>query len=302
MRLLIGVITVAALIWAGLWFWGAQTLRTSLADWERSARAQGITLSYASQEIAGFPNRLDTTVTDLTLDLPRDRLTLAATRAAVYALTYRPHHLIGTAQALTLTLPELEAGFGAGEASLVLRPSPDLPLDRLIAILEDVTLALPADLMATAPQIRIALRQAPAAETSYDLAIVAETPVLAGGSGLDGPFETLRADLTLTLDRPLNRHLDGAAPRLTALEVKTLEAAQGTLRLGASGRLTLDRAGLPSGALDVTVSDWPRLAALVPEFGDVDAAGEAPLAVTLRFAEGQVFLGPVPLGPAPRLR
>ncbi len=91
-------------------------------------------------------------------------------------------------------------------------------------------------------------------------------------------------------------------------------AADGVEIKGA-GTLTLDAQGTPEGTLDLTVRGLPRLAEAMGQKGLLTASAamtvkmaagliatdQTEVSLPLRFTQGQMFLGPAPLGPAPRL-
>ncbi|MFM2356415.1 MAG: hypothetical protein RLZZ528_2151, partial [Pseudomonadota bacterium] len=127
---------------------------------------------------------------------------------------------------------------------------------------------------------------------------------------------TFRLDATVTLDRPVDR--SSGTPRITAIALRQARLAFGLPALAATGELTVSPEGYPEGRLDLTATRWrevlPALAALgliraelLPTWdtmlGKLAETSPDPEVVTLplTYRAGRISLGPLPLGPAPRL-
>ncbi|HVL19841.1 MAG TPA: DUF2125 domain-containing protein, partial [Amaricoccus sp.] len=126
-------------------------------------------------------------------------------------------------------------------------------------------------------------------------------------------------DTTLAFDRPWDRStVEGDNPRLDGVEVRKLALEWGELDLSGSGDLTADADGLAEGRIDLRARNWRTMldvaeasGALNPTVASAVRAGLGLLAgfggdaetlsVPLDFADGRTRLGPIPLGPAPRL-
>ena len=132
-------------------------------------------------------------------------------------------------------------------------------------------------------------------------------------------LDRFHLDADLAFDAPWDRFaLEDRAPRLTGLALREASLAWGELALSAEGSVEIGADGVPRGRIDLRVEDWRRLLGLLRATGVV---GErlAPLTeramevlaelspdpdvieAPLSFQKGFVSLGPIPLGPAPRL-
>ncbi|SIS52444.1 DUF2125 domain-containing protein [Phaeovulum vinaykumarii] len=137
--------------------------------------------------------------------------------------------------------------------------------------------------------------------------------------GLPEVIERIGLRLRATLDAPLDRAALDAAPKLTALDIDEIGLRWGALALAAQGRLDIDAQGRPEGRVTLRTTRWremlsmaadlgvidpqmePSLASMLQSFAVQDAAGGDSLDLPLIFQNGLMSLGPLPLGPAPRL-
>jgi len=180
---------------------------------------------------------------------------------------------------------------------------------------------------AGAERLLIALEQTPAAQNSYHLGLKATglfVPQPAGlrlstGDLLPGTFESASGDVTVVFDAPWDLDaLNVARPQPVRIDVKLIEARWGQLELRLAGALDVDGRGTPSGQITVKAQNWQDILALGVASGAVPSQLERPieqglsllaglsgnrntLDLPLTFSGGRVMLGPIPIGPAPRL-
>ena len=136
---------------------------------------------------------------------------------------------------------------------------------------------------------------------------------------LDPVIETAKVDLRATFDGPWDRAaIEGEPPLLRALDIRDLTFTWGKLDLRGKGALTADADGRAEGGLDLRARNWRQMlrvaedsGALAPGVASALRGGLGLLArlggdrdtleVRLDFSDGRTFLGPVPIGRAPRL-
>ncbi len=129
----------------------------------------------------------------------------------------------------------------------------------------------------------------------------------------------LSSAAVLQIDRPLDRDVaDGASARVTEIEIVDARLVWGDLYLTASGTLSIGADGLPTGNLDVYAENWREMVEIGVNIGLIPAnmrgtwltgltvlsamSGETTdITSVLSYANGQAFLGPIPIGPAPHL-
>lgn len=322
MRALLGLVVVAFLGWSGWWWVASGAARTGTETAMDALRAQGWQAGYADLTVAGYPNRIDLTATAPRLAPPGAGWGWAAPFVQVFALSYRPWHVIAAFapdQDLTTPLGPMRLTAGKLQSSVVVEPGTDLVLDRFQMAGEG--LALTGALAASADTLSLATRPAVGEQRAHDIglsltglrpdaAVLAALPAPLRDSGAD-----LRVDATAAFDAPLDRHAATRPPRLTRLALREARVTWAGVNAHLSGDLTPDARGLAEGrlslrlegaaqALDAAVSLGlvaPQARAQWDNTLRMLAPGGGPLDLPLRLAGGMVMLGPLPLGPAPRL-
>ncbi|MFA7434280.1 MAG: DUF2125 domain-containing protein [Gemmobacter sp.] len=329
MRVLLWLVMLAAVLWGGWWWFGARTLEREAAGFFAAQEAAGRVAHYESVAVQGFPNRLDLTVTGPVLYDPWSGWGWRGPFAQMLALSYRPWHVIAAlppGQVVTTPFGDVTVEAGRLRASVVVVPGPALTLDRVTAVGEGVT-ARGFGQEWRAEGLRIATRQSAATANGHDLGIEAgglapDPAVLAAlpaGVSLPGIIDSLRLDLELALSAPIDRHAGRTRPEVTALRLREVRLVWGDMAIHGTGQVGPGPSGLAEGRIGFRVTDWrAALAAAVaaglvaPETAPtweralalLAASGDDPDTVDLPlyFQFGMMSLGPIPLGPAPRLR
>lgn len=319
---LLGLATAATLGWGGLWFAGArgldQALAQALDDPRAPIRAEG-------HVVRGFPNRFDITLTEPRL--AEAGLTWSAPFVQVFALSYRPHHVIVVfphQQDLDLSGLPVRIDSRDARASLVMRPTEGLALDRAALVVQMPVVTLPGQRL-SADALRLALRPTDG-PGRYEA--VAEIEALFPDPGLldrldpDGHLprrlDVLRLDAALRFAHPLD--LDalrgGMAPRLADVALTGARLVADGIDLQAEGRIAPDPRGRPTGEVTLHITGWRALlerlgnAGLAPPEVLAWIAAAAPalaqpdrpetLSLPLNLRDGQVRLGPLVLAELPR--
>jgi len=330
MRILTGLVIVLAGLWFAWWWIAATAAERGAGAILANLRAQGLEAEAREISVAGFPNRVD-----LTLDAPRlatpDGWGWEADFVQLFALTYRPWHLIAAfapVQRFATPIAPAVLAFDKGQASLVLKPGPDLVFDRFVLDLANPALSVEGEGETRAARALVAARRVEGAPARYDLSLDIAEPAadprlvaaLAAHTA-SGRFPhhlgLLRLDLAVDLSAPLDRHAAARPPRPVALELRAADIAWGDIALGAAGRVNAAPDGTLTGEIRLGVRNW-RLA-----LGVAQAAGwvgepaarnterilrlfarpddPESLDIPLVLAEGQMSLGAIRLGAAPRL-
>ncbi len=330
MRRLLIVVLLAALAWGGYWFIGARAVETGLANWIEQRRSEGWAADYATLRTRGFPNRFDTTITDLQLADPETGVAWTAPIFQILSLSYKPNHVIAVwpeEQIIATPLEAVTITSDAIRASVVLKPGRSLELDRTVIELTDVSLASDGGWSARIESGSLASRQTVGRPDSHDIGFdaVGVWPsrdllrLLDPGGGLPDVFERLHIETTIAFDAPWDRFaIEDRRPQITALGLNKLDAKWGGMDLQAAGKLTVDTVGVPSGRITVRARNWREMLQLAV-MGGLIPAELAPtvekalglladlsenadtLDASLSFQNGIVSFGPIPLGPAPHL-
>lgn len=328
MRALLVAILVAALLWMGYWFVGARTMERTVEGWFTQP-GDGVTATRSDVSVSGFPNRFDLTVTDPAITLPDRGWSWRAPFAQAFMMTWKPWHLIAA-------LPQsqsLETPFGAFtlnstqlEGSAVLIPGTALALDRTVLAGEGLALVRADGWQVSATKATLATRLMPDDPKAHEIGLEASTltpdaafrMALAPQSDLPEQIDLLRLDAVATLTAPLDRFAPAAEPRLSGLRVKEGLLRWGDLVIAAQGSITPGADGIAEGRIDLRVENWRELVPVLVASGLVTAEvaptvtramellsqqGPDPkvLHLPLILQSGRMSLGPLPLGPAPRL-
>jgi hypothetical protein len=332
MRILLTLIVIAAAAWSGYWFVASTGLTSAFKTWLEARRAEGWVAEAAGIETRGFPNRFDTTFTDLSLADPETGLSWEAPRFQLLQLSYKPHHVIAVwppDQRLATPLRKYDVQSRDMRASLVTAASPRLPLERATLTADKLAVTpAAADQPTRAKALRLAAERVPTQSAAYRLGLAAEgfSPAPDRRARLDPAgrlperFDALNADLTVTFDKPWDRAaIEEARPQPREIDIHLAEARWGRLELQAAGKLTVGADGRPEGEITVKARNWRdilQMAVASGRLGDGFAgtledglalvarmAGHPDtLDIPLNFRNGRVRLGPVPLGRAPVLR
>ncbi len=323
MRALIWVVGLLSVLWGGYWFVGArmaeQTATATFAD----LRAQGLTADYTNLSVAGFPSRFDLTVDDLHLADPARRLAWTTPFAQVFSLSYKPWHVIAAlpgGQVISLPDQQITVETPKIQASASVQPNADLSLDRVAVMADDVVLRSDLGWVLGWQKGRFATRQdgGPSRhEIGLELTKFAPDPALIAVLGLPATVDLISAALTAEFAAPLDRHTTAA--QLQALDLREGIVRWGDIGLFAQGQITADAQGFAAGRVDLRIENWPLAfdAAvamgiippnLVPTANSIltslaAQSGKAGvIELPLSFQNGFTSFGPLPIGPAPRLR
>jgi hypothetical protein len=325
MRILTIIVTVLGVLYAGYWFVGRHMLQDGVAGFLQGLNDDGWTISYGDLSTQGFPSRFDTTITDLRVTHPTNGVTWATPLFQVLALSYRPTEVIAVwpaEQVITLPGDRLVVRAEGLRASAGVDLGLSLPFDAatvesgLMTVVSDRGWTMALD------KLLFAFRDAGPGVADYDLFLNGENIVPPDGvralldpeGALPAAVDQVWLDAGLTLDQPLDRNLRGPV-RLTALNLRELRLNWGTLAFTAKGQLVVDAAGIPTGEISLTAQNWrqvitlavsagvltPGLGTMLQRGGAVLAGGSETLTAPLTFKDGNMALGPIPLGPAPRL-
>jgi len=328
-KILLGI-GLLVLGWSAYWLWGAQSLSREVTGWLDTRQAEGWQAEAGDISVTGYPLRFDTELRDLALADPETGIAwqtpsftftqqaLQPARIAVRAPDLPQAHVLRTpTQRLTLRHDALAI-------DLRTRPERALPLED--ARLTAATLTVEAGDGGVTSLADLAGRMERVTETGYEITLLAEGLALSGpllrGLGGDLPETLERATLEMhaEFDRRWDlRAIDTARPQPTALELRVLEANWGRMALRMSADLEIDPRGVPTGSVSVQARDWQAMLEVATRSGAVPDALAGPLQeglrflaglsgnrdaldVDLRLERGQIFVGFIPVGPAPLLR
>lgn len=271
----------------------------------------------------GFPGQFEVTFQDLVIIDPSTGTQLESPWFRLTAPTWKPWHLVATGSTARLLGREsvaLDAGLAVVEVALT--PDTSLSLNEIWITGRHWRAVSDRGWVVQLDNLDAAAQQVDLARYHLQVAVVNLIPDPAISAtlfeiGLAGPIESLSVDAHLTFAAPIDRHLGAEGPQLTDIDLKNASLNWGASALAASGQLTTGPDGFASGQVTLDITRPQDLIAAAQAVGLMtkDQAGflEKGLTVyadpgradtvklTFTFAEGQVKLGPFPLGLAPRL-
>jgi hypothetical protein len=324
MRAILWAVAILGALWCGYWVVGSQAIERGVAAAAAQATEQGLVVG-GQANVAGFPNRFDLTLTAPEYGDPARGIRWTAPFAQIFAMTWKPWHLIAVmANDQTLDLPGQSLGIATADlrASLVSRPVPALPLDRIALSATALQVTSTAGWGIGADVAELHTRPDAGLPNGHQFALdmknlVPQIPALAA-SGLPATIPTIAFTGAIGFSAPIDRHAGNGNARPTALRIDSGRIDWGPLQLTAQGQIAPGADGLAEGTIDLTITGWREaiplavaaglisdqaatlttnlLAALARQSGD-----ENELNLPLVYQNGVGMFGPIPLGPAPRL-
>lgn len=330
-RRLLALILIATFAYSAYWYVGSSAKETAIKSWLDDRRAAGWVAEYADLSVRGYPNRFDTRVIDLKLADPRSEWAWSAPVFQVLALSYQPNHVIAVwppEQKISTPDQTITVTSGDMRASVKFEPDTALALSALTMDLTDIQMTSTADWTSRIAKAQLATRQSAAADFGHDVYFRAEKlkparvlRLLIDPEGrLPDVFDTVTLDTTLTFDAAWDRHaIEGRKPEFRRIELRTVNAVWGQMEFQATGALDVDEAGYPSGEIAVRAKNWRDMLNIAVSAGAIPAelagtleSGLDLLAgltgnpdtidAPLKFKNRVMLLGPIPIGPAPKIR
>jgi len=322
MRILIGVILVAALGWSTYWWIGARATENNLRDWLDQRAESGWVATYAAVETRGFPNRFDTTIMGPELSPAGSDVTWRLPFLKMFRFSYQPNHIIAAwpnSQTIITPSQTVEVASEHAQASFVFKNATDLELDRSTFEFSSVVLGSSNGWQAEIGTGIFATRDSARVPGAIDMVLNAEDLRLSNRAlshmaeaGIaPGMIQRLQIDTAVTFDAPWNRRaIVDQRPQVQALELEAFRLNWGKLDITAAGDLTFDDLGRASGTVTVTVKNWQDLLQPAVAFGWLPEAMEptvksvlaglsgpdSTLDTQLTLTNGSVSFGSIPIG------
>jgi hypothetical protein len=320
--LLIGIVG-----WSGFWFWARGEAQVRIDAAAADLQRAGYAVAWTTRTLGGYPFRMDVTFTDFSIRDPSG-WALTTPRLEGEAFMHAPGHwMIATPQGLTFVRP---IGGAVHVTATNLRAS-----------LNNLDKRPPSfSFQAVKPRFQPAAGAQPFALSSADLVEFHLRPGPDDEGGVFMEVKNGKARLSGLLgriagDKPVSFTWNSTLSKMSAFEgptwpeaVRRWTAAGGRMNVreagltagealvGAkAGALTVGSDGRLNGALEVTLRQAPRALSVMGEAGAIpqpnaeaaravtqarQGAGETATA-TITFQAGQTTLGPVAIGPAPKV-
>ncbi|MEO0380260.1 MAG: DUF2125 domain-containing protein [Pseudomonadota bacterium] len=327
-KLLIAVVFMGA-VWSAWWWAASSALQGGITTWFDARVADGWQAELGDISGGGFPFELRASLSDIAVADPDAGLAMQTDDLIVIAPAYWPGDV-------TLLLDEgpilLASPLGRstltmqdGTMALNLHPGTALELEKLGWTSGAWQLQDDAGTQIEAETLALTMTQTTAATYDFNAQASALAPGEPTRARLRLPdtfpraFDSLMLHATVTFDRPWDRRaLSTARPQPRQIRLHLAEAKWGDLNLNFAADLSVDSAGVPDGNVSIQAENWRAMLDLAQASGTLPEAlrGRAEnvlqvlagasgnpdtLDVDLTLRDGGIFLGFLPIGPAPRL-
>jgi len=329
MRWLLRLIVVLAGLWGGYWFVGERGVVKTAQTWIDSLPAMGLTASHQGLEVHGFPNRFDLTLTEPRFADPAQGIAWQAPFLQILSLSYKPWHVIVALppeQRLTVPGDVLTLRAEKLQASVVVVPDTTLALNRIVVAGTALTLTSDSGLSLAAKDLHLATRQDANLKNAHEIALNISQISAGGGlkeqaiaAGLPGAVSDVTADIVVQFTAPIDRLMAQTHPQPDRVDIHNVQINWGDISIAAQGAVHAGAGGLAEGKITLQVTNWEKALEAAVALGFVQRdtvaswrngakflAAQSPvpgrLALPLSFRGGMMRLGPLTIGPAPRLR
>ena len=330
MRFLTGLVIAVALLWGGYWYVGSTGVERGLSAWFDARRAEGWVADYSDISTAGFPNRFDTTISNLELADPRTGLAWALPFFQILTLSYTPNHIIVAfpgQQVIASPSERLTVESDLMRGSMVFQPKTALEVERTSFELDGLNISSSLGWSVALETGRFATRQSESKPLAHDLyfeaSSLAPSEMLLGQIDPKGRLpevlEGVKTDMSVTFDAPWDRTaLERRRPQPEEIAIKSFSAGWGEMTIQAAGTLTVDRQGWPTGKIDLRARNWKDMLRVAKDAGVIPAeivptlqnvldilagmtGNPETLDAPISFRSRTMFVGGLPVGPAPQL-
>jgi len=328
-RLISGLVVLAALA-SGWWALYAWSTGNVVAAWFADRAEDGWLANYSDVSVGGFPAQFTTRIEGLELADPDTGWVWTAPTLTLEQRVFRPDHLRAiwpSEQALASPRERLTIRSEAIRSDLDVQPAARFALDASDTELRGVEISSTEGWSMRLPEGRLTGQRVEGEDDTYDVAFRASglVPPAPMAAALDpaGVLPEAIGEVIYTarmaFDRPWDlRAIEDRRPQITRLDLDEAAASWGAMLFRATGALDVDGQGQPDGEISVRAENWRAMVDLAVNAGalpeQLQSSVEGVLGVvaglsgspenidaTLAFRDGRVFLGPIPLGPAPRL-
>ncbi len=331
MRRLVWLVLIVPFCWCGWWFFAAHSMQSGLMQWFDERRAEGWQADVRQYKLNGFPTQLEQTLLDPALADPQTGIAFATPEITISAPAWWPGDVTVRfpGEEITLASPVERHVITAtaAQADLRLHPGAALELEELALTSGPWSIETDDGSLMAAQGLTVRLLQADDARTEYGVTL--EAPAFQPGSlprrawriPQDWPiaFDSLTLSATIALDRPFDRAtLEEARPQPERIDLHLAEAQWGSLLIRSAAALDVDAAGLLSGDVSLQARNWRDMLTLAETAGALPSALRPQLEsilaalargsgnpdaidITLTLRTGTIYLGFIPLGPAPQL-
>lgn len=327
---LLKLAVVICLVWSGYWAVSGYGLRTGIESWLELRRADGWLAEYSELSTKGYPTRHVTRLVNPALADPH---TGAAWRADYLEFSSpaiwpgrQTLHFAPQNQRLSYLDQTSVINARNLRADLSLAPGLALEVQEMTLTGDQWEISDGSRAQSAGDDIALKLiQQDDPARYALEMGVNGFRPgqelrdLMGSAQDLPDRFETLALLADISFDHPWDRSaLEVSRPQPRHIDLKKAQLRWGALDLLAAGQVSVDEAGIPTGSVTLKAENWREMLRMAEAAGAIPSQymvttervlsmfsgiGGNPnaLDLTLEFRNGFVTLGPIPIGPAPRL-
>lgn len=328
MRKLLWIVVLVALAWAGWWWFASTSLRGGIATWLDARSDEGWQAETREITGGGFPFEIKAGLRDLALADPDAGLAVQTARIDIAAPIWWPGDVTVALDdtPITLASPMGRAMLNMQDSvmALNLHPGAALELETLGWTSGPWQLGGTDGQQVQADTLVLDMTQVEGVTYTIEARADAFAPEGTTRARLNLPdsfpraFDSLILKATVTFDQPWDRRaLSDARPQPSRINLHLAEARWGDLRINVASALDVDPNGIADGTLSLQAENWRTIIDLAERGGALPPELRMPaesvlkllagasgnpetLDVDLTLRDGGLYLGFLPLGPAPR--
>lgn len=330
MRKVIWLFMGVAILYSGYWFIAARASERGVALWLEDRVGEGWQSEYSALKTRGYPLTLDTTLTDVAIADPATGLAFQTSRVSIKSRSFTPTRLHAElAQDLRLSTPfqHIDISNTSAEATLFVEVGPSLTMHRATFDIDELVAKSTLGWGFSLERAEATVQRQDDAPLTHDiqmtltnLAPSASLMKRLNTNGiLSNQFDAMSLDASVTFNKDWDiTALEGPRPQPTHVLLRNMAATWGALDLRIAGEFDVDERGVPNGKIALKATNWREMITLAGAAGVIPKnfenlalrAGEMLAGMTgnantidaeLTLSRGQISLGFLPLGPAPRI-
>ena len=257
-RILIIVVVALSLIWSGYWYLGGRAHRETVVEQIERAEANGWKITHSGVELNGFPNRFDTTITELRMESPKGDFVWEAPSLQLLTLSYRPNHLIAV-------LPDKQRFLTHGNAvdltsqgmnaSIVVSDPDNLNIERFVFEISQAEFESSTGWKGTVDGALLAVRKSERDPKEIDVAVrFRSNDARDTGEPIKSTTATGEASIQASRELGLNMCKDGYA-EIQRIDFTEFRLSRNQSEVVVAGSLAFDSQGVSDGQLDIAIAN-----------------------------------------------